>query len=593
MLSGQGIGNRRSAGMSHQSLRLPKRPTYQALSGVSAVALAVTLSCAAVPAASAATSPYVPNARPSSGIAAVIPGPLINHGGPVQTAPRVYLDFWDWTSDPSGKNPYLTNFLSSVGGTPWLATVNQYGGGSPASMLAGTWNDSSPIPAIPTDAQIAQEALAAANHFGVSANVQIVVATPTGHTSAGMFTNGLCAYHNYLVSQPNVSFTNFPYQTDAGTFCGEDSVNGSKGLLDGVSILEGHELAESITDPQLNAWYDASFNELADKCAWTNLTDITTSAGTFAVQPLWSDAVNGCVQSTIGNGSPYEIAFHANNGVLCSAGTDNHGSWGQSVAVNTSPAIASLTTGGYEMAFQGTSGTLWTTGSAGVTNWGLGMAAGTSPAITALPGGGYQMAFQASNGILWTAGTAGSFSEGFGMASDTSPAITSLSTGGYEMAFQASNGALWSAGANNHGSWGLQMGLHTSPSITSLAAGGYEMAVQAASGALWTAGTPGNVDQGLGMASGTSPSITTLTSGAVEMAFQASDGTVWTAGSDNHGTWGIVLAPGTSPSVTSLAVGGYEVAFEASTNLLWIAGPVGTGPQGFGMSGGTSPAIAR
>src|SRR5579859_3672542 len=232
--------------------------------------------------------------------------PLLNHGGPVQNAPRVYVDYWDWVGDPSGEQPYLNQFLTSVGGTFWLSAVSQYGGGSARNLLEGTWSDPAPIPANPTDAQIQAEAVAAANHFGTgnSVNVQIVVATPTGHSTAG-FGTVFCAYHGALAADPNVTYTDLPYMTDAGTACGEDSVNGSSGLLDGVSIVEGHELAEAITDPLLNAWYDASGNEIGDKCAWFDLANISTAAGTFAVQPLWSNAANGCVLSSGPRWSPW------------------------------------------------------------------------------------------------------------------------------------------------------------------------------------------------------------------------------------------------------------------------------------------------
>src|SRR5260370_1284309 len=84
--------------------------------------------------------------RPSHGaIPALGSGNLINHGGPVQNAPKVYVVFWHWTSDPSGEQPYLSRFLSSIGGTTWLSTVNQYGGGSTGNLLAGTWSDSASI----------------------------------------------------------------------------------------------------------------------------------------------------------------------------------------------------------------------------------------------------------------------------------------------------------------------------------------------------------------------------------------------------------------------------------------------------------------
>ena len=233
--------------------------------------------------------------RPHTHPAASIPGPLLDQGGPVQNAPRLYVDFWGWTSDPSGEQPYLLNFLGSVGGSPWLQTVAQYGGGN-ASVLAGTWSDPSPPPINPSEQQIQDEAMTAAAHFGLgsSVNDQIIVATPTGILSPGFGTE-YCAYHGALAAQPNLTYTNLPYMTDAGYACGANVVDGP---LDGVSIVEGHELAEAITDPLLNAWIDAGGNEIADKCAWESLSNIALPGGTFPVQLLWSNQANGCVLSS-------------------------------------------------------------------------------------------------------------------------------------------------------------------------------------------------------------------------------------------------------------------------------------------------------
>jgi hypothetical protein len=235
-----------------------------------------------------------PQPSPSPGI---ITGPLNYRGGPVQSAPKVYVVFWGWTSDPSGEQPYLINFLSSVGGTDWLNTVTQYGGGNPTDLYGGSWSDPTPIPTQPTPAQMSAEAFAAMAHFGLasSVNVQIVVATPTGHSSSGFVTT-FCSVHVFATQGSNyVIYTNFPYMTDAGGSCGAGFVSAP---LDGVSIVEGHELAESITDPEMNAWVDAGGSEIGDKCAWTNVTDITTGTGTFPVQPLWSNSANGCVLAT-------------------------------------------------------------------------------------------------------------------------------------------------------------------------------------------------------------------------------------------------------------------------------------------------------
>jgi serine protease len=234
-----------------------------------------------------------PNVRPASSVAEA----LLSHGGLVQRAPKIYVVFWGWKSDPSGERSYLLNFLNSVGGSPWLQTVAQYGAGD-GPVLAGTWSDPSSLPGSPSDDQVQAEAVDAANHFGVgsSVNDQIVVATPTGHSSPGFGTDW-CAYHGVVATRSNLSYTNLPYLTDAGFLCGAYSVNGP---LDGVSIVAGHELAEAITDPGLNAWYDAGGDEIADKCAWQGVANVSLAGRTFPVQPLWSNLVQRCVLSPAG-----------------------------------------------------------------------------------------------------------------------------------------------------------------------------------------------------------------------------------------------------------------------------------------------------
>ena len=69
--------------------------------------------------------------------------------------------------------------------------------------------------------------------------------------------------------------------------------------LDGVTIVEGHEYAETLTDPYPSTgWIDSSGQENGDKCAWVKLgqgasQNITLSTGSFAVQSTWSNAYNG------------------------------------------------------------------------------------------------------------------------------------------------------------------------------------------------------------------------------------------------------------------------------------------------------------
>ncbi len=238
------------------------------------------------------------------------PGPVTDHGGPVETAPKVYVDFWGWRSDPAGERPYLLSFLSAVGGSPWLSTVKQYCA-SDDPQLAGYWDSSGVPPLQPTNADVQAQGRVAVRHFALgglpasdATNIQIVVALPPD-ASLPDADDEDCAYHERLensdgaVSGHAFVLTALPYVpgSNFGPECGAFTVNaGARGTLDGVSITEGHELAESITDPEGNAWHDDGHptEEIADRCATQTDYDIEAGSQTFAVQQLWSNETESC-----------------------------------------------------------------------------------------------------------------------------------------------------------------------------------------------------------------------------------------------------------------------------------------------------------
>jgi hypothetical protein len=240
------------------------------------------------------------------------PKTLVYGGGLIQRTPSIFVVFWGFNvsgSDPSGEQAYTTNFLRGVGGSKWLNTDHQYyeivGGvqhkiQNPSLQLKGTWVDSSSVPANPSDQDVATEARRAEGHFGFKKNASYVIATPHNHNTPG-FGTGYCAYHSTSSTVDGlISFSNIPYITDAGQTCGENAVNaGPQGVLDGVSIIEGHELAESQTDPRpASGWDNNNFGEIGDICAWQGLGNTVLRTGTFAVQPLWSNAADACVLSS-------------------------------------------------------------------------------------------------------------------------------------------------------------------------------------------------------------------------------------------------------------------------------------------------------
>jgi hypothetical protein len=314
------------------------------------------------------------------------PGDMAYYGGHVQVTPKEYLVYWGWgqsgawpsgtscssesitegsfsatlACDPDGAGKYMADFLQQIGGTAWAGVQTQYFQTSsgaqqnitnPSEQLAGIWVDdtnantlpktSMSNPAGPTNTLtvLGREAQAAVSHFGITDlnDANIVIVQPPGLSDPNALSQGYCAFHDYTWPgvasnvyngiQQGISYSNIPYQlainSGGANVCGENAVNsGSQGKLDGFSIVLGHEMEETVTDPgaedvvgssptYLGGWYDTvDANENGDKCAWVGidpltgradspvaipgqLGDITGNAGgTFAVQSLWSNAAN-------------------------------------------------------------------------------------------------------------------------------------------------------------------------------------------------------------------------------------------------------------------------------------------------------------
>jgi len=260
--------------------------------------------------------------------------------------PQVYLVFWgsqwgtanppgsvNFSNDPSHVAPRLVALLSGIGTNSelWSGVMTQYCQEVPAGTtvcpasaphvpypaggaLAGVWADTTlPTPSSSTPSDLANEAINAAAHFGnitpdSNRSAQYVVVSPTHTHPDGFNPSGFCAWHwdtgSLGLASPygNIAFTNLPYIPDMGTLCGENFVNaGALGLLDGVSIVEGHEYAETITDQDPGeGWTDAFGFENGDKCAWLTIgngraQNVTFATGVFAMQSTWSNDGQECL----------------------------------------------------------------------------------------------------------------------------------------------------------------------------------------------------------------------------------------------------------------------------------------------------------
>ena len=313
----------------------------------------------------------------------------------VTTGPqRVYLVFYgsQWgtqgtnssgyttlSGDPSGEAPDLQGFFKGLGtgNELWSGVLTQYCDGvatgaqtCPASntkhvayptggALAGVWVDESAAsPRTASGHQLGVEAVNAAAHFGnttaaANRDAQYVVISPTGTNPDNWLTQGFCAWHDYngdstlsggAVSSPygDIAFTNLPYITDAGTSCGQDFVN-SNGTLDGVTIVEGHEYAETSTDQNPpGGWTDSSGAENGDKCAWITpgtsggSFDLSLTTGTYAVQTTWGNDGSGGAGACQGSHAIVTNGGGSGNTVTVTSPGNQSGTVGTAVSVQVS-----------------------------------------------------------------------------------------------------------------------------------------------------------------------------------------------------------------------------------------------------------------
>jgi hypothetical protein len=236
---------------------------------------------------------------------------VYHNNAPVQHAEKDYLLFWT----PSGHAiPYayrsgLANWLTEVaakdytGGNEFSVTQQYYdlsgpsgarqftgyaitNGGSlvdtdayPASGCSDKDAYGNPLPICLTQAQIAAEVAKyiAVKGLPTGLGVQHYVFTPVGvgscfdSTSATCSYTGYCAWHAYQASN-SMLYADMPWAYSVNG-CDVDVAFGT-GYSNGDAIdpevgVLSHEMAETMTDPELNAWFDGSGNEIGDKCAYT------------------------------------------------------------------------------------------------------------------------------------------------------------------------------------------------------------------------------------------------------------------------------------------------------------------------------------
>jgi hypothetical protein len=245
---------------------------------------------------------------------AVVQGNGISyHGGPVieGTTNVYYIWYGNWAQDPNA-NAILTEFASNIGGSPYF-NINTTYGDSNANVTnsvhyAGSANDSGSQGTSLSDNSIWTIVTSAigSGKLPLDGNGVYFVLTAPGVAETSGFLTQYCGWHTYgTYNGTNVKFS---FVGDAaGPSLGScaiqtgSSPNGDP-PIDAMASVIAHELEEAVTDPLLNAWYDSSGAESADKCAWTfgttysannSSANMLLGSRNFLIQQQWLNANGG------------------------------------------------------------------------------------------------------------------------------------------------------------------------------------------------------------------------------------------------------------------------------------------------------------
>jgi len=216
----------------------------------------------------------------------------------------------------------MVNFLTDIGSTPWARVVSEYsdarghfitGNLNYAESINGNGTDCSTSSCIITDTQIQailfQEYSQLFPHSCPTTTPYFLFYAGKGYTvdgGGGVYSCVIfCAYHGAIATGnpecPIIIYSVFPYLGTDGP-CGVGC--GTSNPINNMHSVMSHEIAESITDPEVSfsgvgygpplAWYDDIYGEIADICGQVTAQTTARNSKIYTVQKLWSNQKQKC-----------------------------------------------------------------------------------------------------------------------------------------------------------------------------------------------------------------------------------------------------------------------------------------------------------
>jgi hypothetical protein len=234
------------------------------------------------------------------------------HGGPVMISPHNIYFIWygGWSGAPALS--ILPDFITGLKGSNYFNTNTTYGDAnsdivntiSLAGQIFDNYSQGTDLGCCGVQT-VVSSALNAGKLPTDANGIYFVLSSPD--VTEGTFCHQFCGYHTSTTI--NGTDIKYAFVGDAATQCPngcEDqsiSPNGDQGA-DGMANVMAHEINETVTDPDLNAWFhNNTAGEVGDLCNFTfgnrfylpsgASANITLGARNFLIQENWVNDSGG------------------------------------------------------------------------------------------------------------------------------------------------------------------------------------------------------------------------------------------------------------------------------------------------------------
>lgn len=243
--------------------------------------------------------------------------PITYHGGSVlDNCPYIYLIFYgNFTNSTTPQ--ILTDLISNQTGLLYWTTLRTYY--SITNGIKYYMTDSPKYGAVVydtsysqgtslTDSAIQRIVINAIQTMKVplNSNAMYFVLTSADVTATSGLCTTYCGWHtatSYSGTILKYAYVGSPLRCPNACSYNQNITPNNNREADGMASIIMHEIAEMMTDPLFNGWYDSNYYENADKCAWTFGTKYTTANGAqanmrvgkrdFLIQQDWNNTTDG------------------------------------------------------------------------------------------------------------------------------------------------------------------------------------------------------------------------------------------------------------------------------------------------------------